>query len=61
MVDQKEHDAALALRIIDYLKLIRSTSHFGCITFKIRNDEIQSAELTISDHRSFSLDKTHKA
>ena len=57
MVDSKlaEHDAALALRVIDYLKLIRSTSHFGLITIKVRSDESVSYEVTIYDHRKPEL------
>ena len=51
-----EHDAALALRILEYLKLFRSTSDFGCMTFKVSKGIIVKTEVTIYDNRPYKLE-----
>lgn len=60
MVDDQKghgpHDAALALRIIDYLKLFRCTSGFGKLTFYVRHDDVEKVDVTIYDHRPFKLE-----
>jgi len=56
MVDQRaERDAALALRVVEYMRLIRSTSEFGSITFHVRSGDIVKAEVLISDHRPYQF------
>jgi len=50
------HDAALALRICDYLKLFRCTSDFGKLTFYVRHGEVEKTDVTIYDHRPFKLE-----
>lgn len=55
MVDRGEHNAALALRLFDYLRLVRSCSGHGTITFKVKAGDVITSEVTISDHRKYDL------
>jgi len=61
MVDQGEQNAALALRLFDYLRLIRSCSGHGVITFKVKAGEVITSEVSISDHRKYNLDDLPRA
>ena len=48
------HDMELPHRILNYLRLIRSTSDFGTITLDIRHGLVVYSEVTVRDNRKLT-------